>query len=212
MTRFKTRQTYRLLIFILSVFFITGCGSGGETGHWLGGQSETTRPTVTATINANGATGVPINTKAGATFSESMDPSTITSATFTLRQGATAVPGTVAYTGVNLVFTPASALAANTLYTATITTGATDLAGNQLAGNQAPWPAASNYVWSWTTGAAPDTTRPTVAFTVPVDGATGVLTNTSVSATFSEPMDPLTISSATFTLRQGGTAVSGTVT
>ena len=35
MKRFKARQTFLLLIFILSVFFITGCGGGGETGHWL---------------------------------------------------------------------------------------------------------------------------------------------------------------------------------
>jgi hypothetical protein len=154
---------------------------------------------------------VSVNTKIAATFSEAMDPLTITTATFTFKQGATAVPGTVTYSGVTAVFTPASTLAANTTYTGTITTGATDLAGNQLAGNQAPWPAASDYVWSWTTGAAPDTTKPTVIFTVPANGATGVLTNTKVSATFSEAMDPLTITNLIFTLKQGATAIPGTV-
>ena len=39
MKRFKVRQTYLLLIFILSVFSITGCGGGdAETGHWLPSQ------------------------------------------------------------------------------------------------------------------------------------------------------------------------------
>jgi hypothetical protein len=211
MNRFKARQTYLFLILILGVFFITGCGSGGETGHWLPGPSETIPPTVTFTVPANGATGVAINTKISATFSEVMDPATLTTTTFTLKQGATAVPGAVNYSGVTAVFTPAASLAASTTYTATITIGATDLAGNQLAGNQAPWPAASDYVWSFTTGAAPDTTRPTVIFTVPANGATGVLTNTKVSATFSEAMDPLTITNLIFTLKQGATVIQGTV-
>jgi hypothetical protein len=89
------------------------------------------------------------------------------------------------------------------LCTATITTGAKDVAGNALA---------SNYVWSFTTGAAPDTTPPTVTLTVPVNGATGVATNTKITATFSKAMDPTTLTAATFTLTQGGTAVPGTVT
>jgi len=36
-----------------------------------------------------------------------------------------------------------------------ITTAATDVAGNALAGNQAALPAASNYIWSFTTAATP---------------------------------------------------------
>jgi len=173
---------------------------------------DTTKPTVTATINANGATGVPVNTKVGATFSEAMDPLSISTATFTFKQGATAVPGTVQFTGMNAVFTPTSALAPNTLYTATITTGAKDLAGNALMGNQTPLPpAASNYVWSWTTGAAPDTTPPTITLTFPADIATGVLLNAKVSATFSEPMDALTITNASFTVFEGINPVAGTV-
>jgi Ice-binding-like/Bacterial Ig-like domain len=166
---------------------------------------DTTPPTVIGTINANGATGVSISTKAGATFSEAMDPLTITTATFTLNQGTTAVAGTVSYSGVNAVFTPTSSLAPNTFYTATITSGVKDLAGNAMA---------ANYVWSWTTGAAPDTTPPAVFSTNPADVAVGVCMNKAVNATFSESMDPLSISTATFTLAvtTGGASVTGVVT
>jgi hypothetical protein len=174
--------------------------------------ADSTRPRVSRTINANGATGVPINTKVGATFSEAMDPTTITTTTFTLRRGATLVPGAVAYSGVNAVFTPTSPLALSTLYTARITTGATDLAGNALAGNQASLPAASDYVWSWTTSATADNTAPRVILTYPVDNATNVAINSAVTATFSEAMDPLTISTATFTVTDNvGASVAGTV-
>jgi hypothetical protein len=168
-----------------------------------GAVADTTPPTITATINDNGETGVPINTKVGATFSEAMDPLTITTVTFTLKQGTTSISGTVTYSGVNAVFTPSSNLAPNKVYTATITTGAKDLAGNAMA---------SNYVWSWTTGDAPDTTAPTVVSTVPANTATGVAINSAMSATFSEAMDHLTITTVTFTLKQGTTSVSGTVT
>jgi hypothetical protein len=206
MKRFKARQTYPLFILILSVFLITGCGGGGggvtETGHWL--PPPGTAPTVTAVAPVNNATGVAINTKIAASFSEVMDSATITTTTFTLT-GATAVSGTVTYSGVNAVFTPASNLAANTTYTATITTGAKDLAGTALA---------SNFVWSFKTGATADTTAPTVTLTVPANAAAGVAINTKITATFSEDMDPLTITGTTFTVVNttlGGTAVAGNV-
>src|SRR5450759_735362 len=169
-----------------------------------GAVLDITPPRVSATIPANNATGVPINAKVDATFSEAMDPSTITTTTFTLKQGATAVPGTVTYSGVSAVFTPAGNLTASTTYTATITTGAQCLEGVAMA---------ANYTWSWTTAAAPDTTAPTVTETIHANGATNVAINTKVGATFSEGMDPLTVTNVNFTLKETvtGTAVAGTV-
>jgi hypothetical protein len=73
-----------------------------------------------------------------------MDISTINDADFTLAIGATAVPGTVTYDFNNMaaIFAPTSNMVAGTTYTATITTGAKDLAGNALA---------ANYVWTFAT-------------------------------------------------------------
>lgn len=167
--------------------------------------ADNTSPTVTSTSNANGATGVAINAKAGATFSEAMDPATITSTSFTLQQTLTTTPvaGSVSYSGVNAVFAPTSALAANTQYTATVTTAAKDTAGNAMALAK---------VWSWTTALAADTTKPRVIGTINDDGATNVAINTRVGATFSEALDPVTLSNATFTLKQtlSGAVVAGT--
>ncbi|MHB1688960.1 MAG: Ig-like domain-containing domain, partial [Ignavibacteriaceae bacterium] len=161
-----------------------------------------TPPTVTSTDPANAATGVPLNQKVAATFSKTMDASTITTATFTLMQGTTSVSGFVSYSGTTAIFAPASNLLPNTKYTATITTGAKDLADNALV---------NNYVWSFTTGVSPVVTSPTVISTDPANAATGVALNKQVAATFSEPMDASTITTATFTLMQGTTFVSGTV-
>jgi hypothetical protein len=169
----------------------------------LESSGDTTSPTVSSTDPANAATGVAINKKIAATFSEAMDSATINTSTFTLNQGATPVTGTVTYVGTTATFAPASALAFNTTYTATITTGANDVAGNAIA---------SAFGWSFTTGAGPDTTAPIVSSSDPVNAATGVALNKNVAATFSEAMDPSTINTTTFTLTQGATPVAGTVT
>ncbi len=151
----------------------------------------------------SGATGLPVNRNSTVTFSEAMNPSTITTASYTLSgPGATPVAGAVTYVGTTAIFNPIANLAPNTTYIATVTTGATDLAGNALA---------SNYVWSWTTGAATDTTAPTLTSTVPAHMATGVPVNQEITALFSKEMAPLTITNTSFTLMQGLTPVAGTV-
>ena len=161
-----------------------------------------TPPTVSSTDPANFATGVPLNQKIAATFSTAMDASTIQTSTFTLMQGTTSITGFVTYSGSTATFSPASNLAANTQYTATIKTSAKDLAGNSLA---------SNYVWSFTTGAASIVTPPIVTSTDPLNVATGVPLNQKIAATFSKTMDATTITSSTYTLMQGTTPVSGYV-
>src|SRR5438128_4500833 len=131
-----------------------------------------------------------------------MDPSTINTSTFTLMQGTTPVAGTVSYVDGTATFTPADNLAPLTTYTATINTGAKDLAGNALT---------SDITWSFTTGVAPDTTAPVLSATGPANAETNVPLNETFTAIFSEPMDPSTINTSTFTLMQGTTPVAGTV-
>jgi Ice-binding-like/Bacterial Ig-like domain len=160
-------------------------------------------PTVTLTDPANNATGVALNHLIVATFSEAMTPATITSSTFTVNQGSTSVAGAVTYTGTTATFTPASNLTGNKIYTVTISTGAKDMAGNALA---------SNYTSSFTTGSVPDNTPPTVSSTDPLNNATDVSRNKAVAITFSEAMNPSTISTSTFTLQHAGIGVSGRVT
>jgi len=168
-----------------------------------GSGPDTTAPTVSSTGAANGATGLPINRKATVIFSEAMDPLTITKRTFTVKKGTKRVSGIVTYAGVTATFTPTNNLENNTEYTVTITTGAKDLAGNALA---------SDFSISWTTGSSTDTTAPTVSSTGAPNGATGLPINRKPTVVFNEFMDPLTITTETFTLKQGTTPVSGIVT
>lgn len=174
------------------------------SGFTTGLVADTTDPTVSSTSPAAGATGVPVNQRIAATFSEAMDPLTITAANVSVAApGNVAVAGTVSYAGTTMTFMPTRALAASTAYTVTITTGATDLAGNPLA---------ANYVWSFTTGALADTTAPTVTSTNPANLQTNVFINMTVAGTFSESMNALTITTATFHVTGPGTTpVTGTV-
>ena len=158
-------------------------------------------PVVTSTIPANGAINVPLNQKIAATFNQAMNPGMITAAgTFTVAVsgGGAAVPGTVTYVAASstAIFTPTANLAPSTHYTATVTTAAQSIGGILLA---------ANYMWSFTTGILVNNTPPTVISTVPVSGAIGVATNTTVTATFSRAMDPTTITATgTFTLVSRG--------
>jgi hypothetical protein len=121
---------------------LAGCSS---SDHTTGPGNDTTPPTVNSTNPLNGATGVAVIT---VSFSEAMTASTISTANFTLTgPGATPVAGTVSYNAATYIatFTPSSALAASTAYTATVTSGVKDVAGNALA---------VNHAWSFTTNGA----------------------------------------------------------
>jgi len=171
-----------------------------------GAALDTTPPTVSATSPANNATSTTLNASVSATFSEAMTNATLNATSFTLRRtaGGATIVGAVTVSGNTATFTPIASLNATTQYTATITTAATDGAGNALA---------ANYNWQFTTGAAPDTTPPTVSSIVPANNTTGIMLNASVSATFSEAMNNATLNTSSFSLRPaaGGAAVTGTV-
>ncbi len=185
---------------------------------------DTTRPrvslTVPATTSPGPTTAVPTNTAISAVFTEDMAPASISATSFKLACTAPCVApaGNVTYAVGNrtALFTPAAALAANTTYVATVTTGATDLAGNALAGNQAALPAASNYVWSFTTAAtAAPAGNVSVQSTNPANGASAVCTNATVNATFDVPsglrMNPTTINSSVFTVTGASPVVASSV-
>jgi len=105
-------------------------------------SKDTASPTISSTSPDNNAKDIANNTSITATFSEAMDSSTINTSSFTLN--GSAISGTVSYDSATMTaaFTPSADLASNITYTAAITTGVKDSAGNNMA---------SNYTWSFTT-------------------------------------------------------------
>jgi hypothetical protein len=182
-----------------------------------------TRPRVTLTVPATtipgATTGVASNTAITITFSEDMAPATINGTSVTVTCAAPCVnpAGSVSYVvgSRTAVFTPTTALAAGTIYTVTVTTAATDLAGNALAGNQLLLPAASNYVYTFQTVGPIAPANISVLSTNPIAGSTGVCPGAGINATFGVPsgsrLDPTTVTSGTFTVKGPGPAFATVV-
>jgi hypothetical protein len=131
-----------------------------------------------------------------------MNAASVNDTTFRLHDAGNQVSGTVVSIGSTATFTPNNPLDPDTTYHATITTGAKDLSGNGLS---------QDYPWTFTTRNAPDTTPPQVSSTSPNSNATDVSVDASISATFSEAVDPASIDSGSFTLEGPGGFVPGTV-
>ncbi len=161
-----------------------------------GTAPDTMPPSVTATMPVTGAVGVAVNVAPSVTFTEPIDQQTLA---FVLTAESITIPCMTSYAGTTAIFTPLVSLAYSTLYTATISAGVRDLAGNAMP---------NGYLWSFTTGTAPDTMPPSVTATIPAVGAAGVAVNVAPSVTFSEQVDSTTI---TFTLSGGGISIPCTM-
>lgn len=114
-----------------------------------GATADNTAPIVLSTVPVDNAINVPVNQALTVTFNKDMNPATIDNQTFRVKRTSdnAVVSGTVTSPStISATFSPRSNLDNNTNYTATITTGAQDLAGNPLA---------SDNVWTFTTSAAP---------------------------------------------------------
>jgi hypothetical protein len=145
--------------------------SDGESSVDAGMDVAKIAPQVVSVTPANAATAIAINSHLSATFSEAMDPASLSTSTFTVTSGSAAVEvaGTVVYANSKALFWPAANLASNTTFTATISTGATSASGLPLG---------TSYVWMFSTAA-------NLAAGVPVDLGTAsqyvVLAKTAIS-------------------------------
>jgi hypothetical protein len=132
MTNFKSHLLSGAAAFML-LAFTSACGD--TTSASTTPPPGTVAPTILSSLPANGAVDVALNESVSATFSEAMDPASMTGATFTLTTGAmmTPVAGTVVYANNRVVFWPAVHFDSNGSYTATISTGALSAAGKAMA-------------------------------------------------------------------------------
>jgi hypothetical protein len=161
------------------------------------------RPQLVSTVPVDGATDIGSGVKPRATFSRSLDPTTVNGTTFTLTGPSGPVVATVAYDDptTTATLTPNVALTAGATYTARLaaTIAATD--GATLGVTQS---------WSFTV------TAPTpfdVSGVSPAAGATGIQRDSSVLVTFNRSADPSTLTSATLRVKDAaGTVVPAAIT
>lgn len=183
---------------------------GGFIGSFTTGtNSDTVSPTVTISP-ANGATNVPFNTSIVLTFSEPINPNTVNGATVVVVSQGEVRPGTITFGQQNTfaVFTPASPFFPTASATVTVLGQVTDMAGNALQGAAG---VGTSVTSTFTTSSVADRLPPVVLQVVPFNNAAGISTRTSISVTFSESVNPTTISPTTFQVSSGGTPVAGTL-
>ncbi|HEY0707769.1 MAG TPA: Ig-like domain-containing protein, partial [Polyangia bacterium] len=154
--------------------------TGSKTFVFVTGTPpDMTAPTIAMTTPAAGATGVAANTPLTITFSEAMDPTTVTAKLGDEELDLTFNPAGTVATAMNPGLKPA------TMYTVAVT--GSDVAGNMLGGTK---------TFSFTTSAPPDTEKPKVTDTTPDNAATGVASATEIALMFSEGMNRTTTEAA----------------
>lgn len=187
-TSYLIAKTLFASLFIAAIVF-AGCKKDDFEGEIVG-----VCPVVT-TDPADKAVNVVINKVITATFNTNMDPETINTSSFIIKQGTEVIEGTVAPTADAAVytFTPNVALSPFTTYTGTITKAARDVLHTAMV---------EDYVWTFTT-------IPLISLSAaPVAGGTtageGFIAQDSVAAITATPNTGYTFTSWT----ENGTVVS----
>jgi methionine-rich copper-binding protein CopC len=174
-----------LYVFIGSGLQSTTSVPATQTQWWeyTGTTSDSTLPVVTNAVPLNGETGVGVNVQPGVIFNKAIDPASLNSSTFQVLNGATPLAGSYWFSSsdTRVQFVPNAPLPANTILTMTLN-GVTDQVGNPVT-----------FSSTFTTGATPDVTAPSVV-TTSVTSNGSVPTNASIMIQFSTSMDATTFS------------------
>ena len=149
-------KALRLFGSLAGILFLTSAQIEGCRDRYGGGSAlPAFAPVITASIPANGATGVPTTASVTVVFSTAMDPTTITPANIVLQEtlSGTGVTSVISYLAAttSVRITPVVPLPGTTSYTLTLTTG--------IKGTQSI-PLDSAFLTTFTTGSLPDTTPP----------------------------------------------------
>ncbi|MBI3802449.1 MAG: Ig-like domain-containing protein [Nitrospirae bacterium] len=196
--KIQNQKGLSILIAIFLILNISGCGSGGSSPP----SSDPSPPAVVSISPLPETTNVPLNSPLRMTFSEEMNPATLTADTLVVQTGGNRIAGAIQVEGKTVTFTPATPWGASATYNVTLLTGAKDLEGTPLQ---------TEVSWTFETVAPPDTTRPTVSETAPASGAVNVPLNSIVSVTFSKEINPATVTAETIVLQAEGQPLSATL-
>ena len=157
-----------------------------------GFATETAPPTLVGTSPASGAIGVPLNAVIVLSFSEPLDVINASNGGLQVQLGGVSIPGAIALSSSNqqVTFTPAAPLTAGATYSIVTTSQITNVVGEPLAN-----PGTATF----TAGTAADNL--TLAILVFNPAGTSIApTNVVVQVDFNKPIDPLTVTNATFEL------------
>lgn len=167
--------------------------------------SDKTPPQVLNVVPAAATTDAARSASVVVDFSEAVNPARVTSTSFTLSpDGGPAIAAVVVLSAgdTRATLTPNAPLMAGESYTIDLTAAITDRAGLAMA---PPWQS------SFTVTAIADTTGPRVMAIDPNRGFSNISTRASILITFSEPVDPASVSASSLAVTDSaGMVVTGT--
>ena len=178
---------------------------GFQSTFTTGIEQDTTPPQVSLTVPANNAGSVPTNVHYTVQFTKPIDPSTLTSDTFSVVDRTSNIPVTgliqVDPSGVTASFIPDQPLPIGRSFSVNLATGIQDTAGNRLV---------ANATFVFTTAYAPETTAPHLLAESPANGQVDVPVNALIDLGFNEPLNITTVAPS-IQVSTGGQTRAGAV-
>jgi len=189
-----SRLVKQAVLVILLLVCAFGCQKEDDTSVPL---------SITSTNIADGATEVDVFTEISVLFSEEVDVASVNENSFVVNKGQYPIYGKVSCTGKTAVFKPSQKLVDNKEYNCTITAEVKGLNGQSIA---------QDYHWSFSSGVEPDLIAPEIKECMPLDKEVMVFADSQISVDFTEEIDPESINSTSFVVKNGETEVSGKLT
>jgi methionine-rich copper-binding protein CopC len=178
----KQQPQFGTILVVLTVVLmavLAACTGGGTQNIGTQNTADTTPPTLTSSAPANNAVNVQVNSNIKLVFNEKMDTASVT-----VIGDPSSDLGNPSWnaTGTELNLKPPANLEPSTAYTLSIE--GKDATGNALGGTKTvQFTTAANI-------APPDTNAPTIVSSSPENGNAGAAINSNILVTFSEPMNP----------------------
>lgn len=167
-------------------------------------------PEVVSTFPEPDAANVDLNASIVVVFNETLAPGSISGQAIAVLHDDIPVSGQVSYDPAfnSIHFLPTDAFDTETTYTVTLQSQSdgsgtiSDTAGHHFS---------DDVNWKFTTRGIEDDAAPQVIVTLPRDGATDVAPQDTISAIFSEPMDPDSLTGTVFQISSDQGTVSGKI-
>lgn len=202
--RKKEGSAWTVLMLILSGVVASCNGKGSSGSSAVPSAPPVSSVQVAAISPSDGAVQIPLETSVTVQFSGEVDPSTVLPHTFALYVGLGAVnqvAGSVSSDGKSAVFVPAQPLQSLTAYRAVVTKDVKDSSGANLS---------AEYSWTFWTK---DIVSPFVVSKFPIPQQKFLPLDTTIQASFSEPIVEGSVNPGSFLLKDSlGTVLPAAVT
>jgi len=180
---------------------------GFSTG--VSSVADVVRPTLSSVTPVNGSTDIAADVEAQITFSERVNPLTLEGNIYVQKRfdGTVNLPGalSVSADGLSVNVKPDQPLLPGGVYRVVVSSLVEDLSGNRYASGST----ASTFTVS--EDAPVDSVAPSIVLVSPQDGATDIGLLNPIVVSFSEVLDPTTVSGNTFNLFANGQRLSPSV-